>query len=60
MNKNPYSVINLYEPLKTKLCEFYENDCIFDRFDLNISNDGKSYISGNYDNKFHICSTDGK
>ena len=56
----PYNVTTLYEPLKSKLCDFYENDCIFDKFDVNMSKDGKHYVSGNFDNKFHICDIEGR
>lgn len=37
MPSQPLQVISIFEPLKSKLCDFYENDCIFDKFDLNIS-----------------------
>ena len=37
MPKKPLNVTVLYEPLKSKLCDFYENDCIFDKFDLSLS-----------------------
>lgn len=59
MPKNPLNVTTLYEPLKSKLCDFYENDCIFDKFDLSISNDSKHYLTGIFDNKFHICDMEG-
>ena len=60
MPKEPLNVMTLYEPLKSKLCDFYENDCIFDKFDLNISPNSDYYLSGIFDNKFHICDINGK
>lgn len=59
MPANPLQVITLYEPLKSKLCDFYENDCIFDKFDLSISNCSNYFTTGIYDNKFHICDLNG-
>lgn len=52
-------MITLYEPLKSKLCDFYENDCIFDKFDLSISSCQNYFLTGIYDNKFHICDMQG-
>ena len=60
MPKQPLNVTTLYEPLKSKLCDFYENDCIFDKFDLNMSPNSQYYITGIFDNKFHICDVAGK
>ena len=59
MPKTPLNVTTLYEPLKSKLCDFYENDCIFDKFDLSIAGDSKHYMTGIFDNKFHICDMEG-
>ena len=52
-------MISLYEPLKSKLCDFYENDCIFDKFDMSLSNDQNYMLTGIYDNKFHVCDMSG-
>jgi serine/threonine-protein phosphatase 2A regulatory subunit B len=54
MPKSPLLTTVLYEPLKTKLCDLYENDCIFDKFDLNLSPDSSHCVTGIFDNKFHI------
>lgn len=59
MPKSPLVTKSVYEPLKSKLCDFYENDCIFDKFDLTVSNCSKYFATGIYDNKFHIMSVDG-
>jgi len=32
MTNKPVSTIQIFEPLKSKLCELYENECIFDKF----------------------------
>ena len=54
MPKSPLLTTMLYEPLKTKLCDLYENDCIFDKFDLSLSPDSQYCVTGIFDNKFHI------
>lgn len=30
------------------LCELYESDCIFDKFEIALSPDGKRILTGNY------------
>lgn len=35
-----------------QLCDLYENDCIFDKFDCSISGDGKHFCTGTYSNFF--------
>lgn len=59
MPKTPLNTTTLYEPLKSKLCDFFENECIFDRFDLSISGNSNNYVTGMFDNKFHICDIEG-
>jgi len=31
----------------------FENDCIFDKFDLSMSKDSNTILTGNYNNNFH-------
>jgi serine/threonine-protein phosphatase 2A regulatory subunit B len=40
MESRPVLTVNVHDHLKSKLCDLYENDCIFDRFDCNFSGDG--------------------
>lgn len=54
MPKTPLLTTALYEPLKTKLCELYENDSIFDKFDVSLAPNSQYCLTGLYDNKFHI------
>ena len=54
MNTKPVSVINIFDPLKSKLCELYENESIFDKFDLSSSPDSNFIITGNYNSTFHL------
>ena len=50
----PVEIINLFEPLKSKLCEIYEKDYIFEKFTVAPSADANSFVTGMFDNKFHI------
>lgn len=57
--KEPVKVIKLFEPLNSKLYEVYEKDYIFDKFNLSLSGCGKYFVTGFYNNFFHICDTEG-
>ena len=35
-----------------QLCDLYENDCIFDKFDCCVSGDGTRLATGSYSNLF--------
>lgn len=50
----PVEVINLYEPIKSKMCEIYEKDYIFEKFSIAPSPDSKSFVTGMFNSKFHI------
>ncbi len=39
--KAPVKKINIHDHLRGKLCDLYENDCIFDKFECTFSGDGK-------------------
>eukprot|EP01147_Barroeca_monosierra_P008524 gene8524-10263_t len=54
MEKKPVQEFSLHDFLKPKLCDLYENDCIFDKFEGIWSGDGKSVMGGSYSNLFHI------
>ncbi|KAJ3002132.1 protein phosphatase 2A regulatory subunit cdc55 [Thoreauomyces humboldtii] len=54
MDSKPIQTINIHDQLKSKLCDLYENDCIFDKFECTFSGDGKSVLTGSYNNYFHV------
>ena len=56
----PVVVIPTHEHLRHKLCELYENDCIFDKFECCTSGDGKNIMTGSYCNHFNIYDREGK
>lgn len=41
MENKPVQTINVHDHLRSKLCDLYENDCIFDKFECTFSGDGK-------------------
>ena len=43
-DKKPVRTINIHDHLRAKLCDLYENDCIFDKFECSFSGDGQ-YVS---------------
>ncbi|GAA5940171.1 protein phosphatase 2A regulatory subunit CDC55 [Sporobolomyces koalae] len=54
MESKPVQTINVHDHLRSKLCDLYENDCIFDKFECTFSGDGNNVLSGSYNNYFHI------
>lgn len=50
----PTQVIPMHDYLKPKLCDLYENDCIFDKFECSTSLDGQSLVTGSYNDEFFI------
>jgi len=54
MESRPVKTIQIHEHLRSKLCDLYENDCIFDKFECAVSGDGNNLATGSYNNFFHI------
>ncbi|KAG0335341.1 protein phosphatase 2A regulatory subunit cdc55 [Podila horticola] len=59
MESRPVQTINIHDHLRNKLCDLYENDCIFDKFECTFSGDGKNVLTGSYNNNFHIFDRNG-
>lgn len=57
--KEPIKTIKLFEPFNSKLYDVYEQDIIFDKFNIGLSPDGHSFVTGFYNNYFHICDLEG-
>ena len=60
MESRPVKTIHIHEHLRPKLCDLYENDCIFDKFECAVSGDGKQFATGGYHNYFHVYDRTGK
>lgn len=54
METRPLKTINIHDHLRGKLCDLYENDCIFDKFECTFSGDGTHVLTGSYHNYFRI------
>ncbi|KAJ3414069.1 protein phosphatase 2A regulatory subunit cdc55 [Chytridiales sp. JEL 0842] len=54
MDTRPVQTINIHDHLKNKLCDLYENDCIFDKFECTFSGDGSHVLTGSYSNYFLV------
>jgi hypothetical protein len=55
--KSPLQTINIHDHLRHKLCDLYESDCIFDKFECTFSGDGNHALTGSYNNNFMIYPT---
>ncbi|EIW79398.1 protein phosphatase 2A regulatory subunit PR55 [Coniophora puteana RWD-64-598 SS2] len=54
MESRPLKTIPIHDHLRGKLCDLYENDCIFDKFECVWSGDDKHVLTGSYHNFFRI------
>jgi len=53
--KKPFKTIKFHEHLVSKLCDLYENDSIFDKYECCWSNDSMRLLTGSYNNNFYTC-----
>jgi serine/threonine-protein phosphatase 2A regulatory subunit B len=60
MERKPLRTIPIHDHLRGKLCDLYENDCIFDKFECSIAGNGQHMLTGSYNNSFHIYDAQGK
>ncbi|KAF8716606.1 hypothetical protein AX14_012286 [Amanita brunnescens Koide BX004] len=58
MESRPVKTISIHDNLRGKLCDLYENDCIFDKFECVWGGDDKHVLTGSYHNYFRIYDTD--
>ncbi|WFC97952.1 protein phosphatase 2A regulatory subunit cdc55 [Malassezia yamatoensis] len=54
MESRPVATIPIHDYLRPKLCDLYENDCIFDKFEGNWGPSGSTVLTGGYSNYFHL------
>lgn len=54
MESRPAHTFNVHEHLRPKLCDLYENDCIFDKFECTWSGDDSQIMTGSYSNLFRV------
>lgn len=54
MEAKPVKTIKIHDHLRAKLCDLYENDCIFDKFECHSNPSGSQVVTGSYNNMFYI------
>ncbi|KAK9149452.1 hypothetical protein Scep_008209 [Stephania cephalantha] len=54
MDSGPVATFQVHEFLRPKLCDLYENDSIFDKFECCLSGDGSRVATGSYSNLFRV------
>ncbi|OBZ85400.1 Protein phosphatase PP2A regulatory subunit B [Choanephora cucurbitarum] len=59
MDNKPVQTINIHDQLRARLCDLYENDCIFDKFECTFSGDDSHVMTGSYNNTFHLYDREG-
>lgn len=58
MERTPVKTIPIHEHLRPRLCDTYESDSIFDKFEVVFSGDAKNVMTGSYNNNFMIYPSD--
>ena len=53
-NSQPVQTLNVTEYLDKNLCELYESERIFDKFDLQVSPDSRMVLTGGYHSCTHV------
>ncbi|KAL2515312.1 Serine/threonine protein phosphatase 2A 55 kDa regulatory subunit B beta isoform [Forsythia ovata] len=56
MDAGPVATFRIHEQLRPKLCDLYNNDAIFDKFDCCLSGYGLHLATGSYSNHLRIFS----
>ncbi|KAK8514236.1 hypothetical protein V6N13_063137 [Hibiscus sabdariffa] len=54
MDSGPVATFQVHEYLRPKLCDLYENDSIFDKFECCLSGDGFRVATGSNSNLFRV------
>lgn len=56
----PFSVTHLYEPLKSRLCDLFDKDHVYDKFKVSASPCSTHVVTGLYNNRFHVVDLAGE
>jgi len=54
MERQPVETIHVHDNIKQWLCTSYETDSIFDKFEVEVSGDSRSIMTGSYSSNFFI------
>jgi len=55
IENKPFRIIKFHDSLIPKLCDLYENDSIFDKFECSWNGNSTRLLTGSYNNNFYIC-----
>jgi serine/threonine-protein phosphatase 2A regulatory subunit B len=55
MERKPLRVIQFQDHIVPKLCDLYENNCIFDKFECSWDSNSSRLVTGSYNNNFYVC-----
>eukprot|EP00004_Rigifila_ramosa_P021521 TRINITY_DN574_c0_g1_i1.p1 TRINITY_DN574_c0_g1~~TRINITY_DN574_c0_g1_i1.p1 ORF type:complete len:492 (+),score=107.98 TRINITY_DN574_c0_g1_i1:141-1616(+) len=59
-DKQPLRTVRVHDHIEPKLCELYEGDLIFDKFECAFSNDDSKLLTGSYHDQFNVYERAGK
>lgn len=54
MDSGPLLSLPIHDHIRPRLCDLYENDSVFDKFECAFNHDGSSIISGSYNNYLKV------
>lgn len=52
--RSPVMSLNVNDYLEKRLCEVYESESIFDKFDMQVSPNGQHILTGSYNANAHV------
>lgn len=56
MDSRPVATFRIHENLRPRLCDLYNNDAIFDKFECCLAKDRLSFATGSYNNLLRVFS----
>lgn len=59
MDTGPVLSLPIHDHIRPRLCDLYENDSVFDKFECSFNYDGSSIISGSYNNYLKVTEVTG-
>ena len=54
MDSGPLMTLPIHDHIKPRLCDLYDNDSVFDKFECSFNYDGSSILSGSYNNYLKV------
>ncbi|XP_051912352.1 uncharacterized protein LOC127594540 [Hippocampus zosterae] len=58
--EQPVTTVPINSQVKGKLCEMYENECLWDQFSLSVNASSKMLLTGSYHSAFNIIDAEGR